>query len=214
MSKKPVRKKIRPGFSAGSGHAVRLSRTTWLLGGVRDAGTAKAILAVIRERQRQVDEEGWSFEHDDDVNGQGDLAKAALCYLDVVRQQGSEPRKMPEAWPWSRDWWKPCFGDPRYSDESSAIRRETEKAAAMLVAERERLSRSHGSYAWIGDAVVKARSLSARGRAPRLDDGRAWQERACELIRGIHLSEDRALAAEAAAASAVIALAAMNEDNR
>lgn len=85
--------------------------------------TVKAIEAsadVLAERRRQVEAEGWSATHDDQYR-QNELVRAAMCYL-----LGN-----PGSWPWAYVWWKP--GDPR---------RNLIKAAALIIAEIERLDRS------------------------------------------------------------------------
>lgn len=113
--------------------------------------TVSDVLDEIRtERQRQVEVEGWTAEHDDDHIG-GQLARAGAAYA----IQGSTPHGAPEfyvtakgshagthggtigsfsparlVWPWSFDWWKP-----------KGQRRNLIRAAALIVAEIERLDR-------------------------------------------------------------------------
>jgi hypothetical protein len=88
---------------------------------------SKAALDVIAEHHRQVEVEGWTPEHDDMHTG-GQLAQAAICYADPRNLQlGDAP---PSWWPWSRSWWKP-----------KDSRRDLIKAAALIVAEIERLDR-------------------------------------------------------------------------
>ncbi|MDR8400078.1 hypothetical protein NE850_27595 [Paraburkholderia sp. USG1] len=87
---------------------------------------------VIAERQRQVSAEGWTPEHDDE-HEEGELAAAAGCYAiwgwggHAFSQAGDEPKP----WPWNRTWWKP-----------STLRRHCVKAAALLLAEIERIDRA------------------------------------------------------------------------
>lgn len=91
-----------------------------------------AIDDIAAERQRQIDEEQWSPEHDDTHDG-GELALAAASYAQVAGE-GSETRRwtlIPSTWPWSSDWWKPC-----------TPRRALVKAGALIVAEIERLDRA------------------------------------------------------------------------
>lgn len=87
---------------------------------------------IAAERQRQLDVEGWSPEHDDDEHKDGQLARAAACYANggkVFELVGDGyPRHV---WPWADTWWKP--GDRR---------RDLIKAAALIVAEIERLDRA------------------------------------------------------------------------
>lgn len=86
-------------------------------------GVVKDIRA---ERCRQIHEEGWEEEHDDN-HTRGELADAAACYADTVTT-----RHPPSRWPWERQWWKP----------SGNRRRDLIKAAALLVAEIERIDRA------------------------------------------------------------------------
>lgn len=105
--------------------------------------TSQAQGDVLRERERQVYEEGWTEDHDDGHDG-GELAAAALAYLgttvltrvliskgrfaaDPAVHQSMEP---PSIWPWERHWWKP-------KDE----RCDLVRAAALIIAEIERLDR-------------------------------------------------------------------------
>lgn len=88
---------------------------------------------IAAERRRQVEQEGWSSDHDDQ-HSRGELALAASCYAASCAdwQEGFEPDvAAPEAWPWHRSWWKPK--DPR---------RDLIRAAALIVAEIERLDRA------------------------------------------------------------------------
>lgn len=97
------------------------------------ASFAGALWDIRAERQRQVDEEGWTAEHDDQHN-RGEIALAAAAYAehtvasDRFRKQYSSP---PVYWPWSDKWWKP-----------TDRRRDLVKAGALIVAEIERLDRA------------------------------------------------------------------------
>lgn len=124
-------------------------------------GAARDVLA---ERRRQVSAEGWTPEHDDTHTG-GEMAGAAACYAlygatynapshypprkvyaavaearrnaekdmdttrEAIRMAIGEP-KAPKNWPWNAEWWKP-----------SDRRRNLVKAAALILAEIERLDR-------------------------------------------------------------------------
>lgn len=89
-----------------------------------------AELSVLKERSRQKTEEGWSEGHDDE-HDLGQLAFAAACYaLSGAGVTGGHPAQI-EFWPWEDDWWRP-----------STARRDLVKAAALLLAEIERLDRS------------------------------------------------------------------------
>jgi hypothetical protein len=83
----------------------------------------KAIEDIANERQRQIEAEGWTPEHDDQ-HSSGELADAAACY--------ARGKQMSAVWPWDEKWWKP--GPDR--------RRQLVKAGALIVAEIERLDRN------------------------------------------------------------------------
>ena len=97
------------------------------------------ILEIARERERQIEKEGWTLEHDD-VHVKGEMAQAAGIYainsadpnlLDFDDSFGPEPGEVyPLGWPWHHQWWKPK--NPR---------RDLVRAAALIVAEIERLDR-------------------------------------------------------------------------
>lgn len=78
------------------------------------------ITEIATERRRQVAVEGWNSTHDDD-HSDGALAKAAACY--AVGEKLS-------CWPFDEEWWKPKDG-----------RRNLIRAAALIVAEIERMDR-------------------------------------------------------------------------
>jgi len=84
-----------------------------------------------RERCRQQEEEGWTAEHDD---GQelGEMAAAAGCYaLQATENYEGAAGRVPDEWPWDAEWWKP-----------RDRRRDLIRAAALIVAEVERLDRA------------------------------------------------------------------------
>lgn len=83
--------------------------------------------AIIAERHRQVDQEGWSLEHDD-AHDRGELARAAGAYL---IHAGTESRTVPALWPWDGAWWKPA-----------GRRRDLVRGGALLIAEGERFDRA------------------------------------------------------------------------
>jgi hypothetical protein len=75
---------------------------------------------ALAERARQIDEEGWSEEHDDS-HTTGELEAAAAAYLyaaSVVDRGDRQALRDPESnpvirslWPWSWEWWKPDVDD-------------------------------------------------------------------------------------------------------
>lgn len=90
----------------------------------------QAALDVFEERRRQVYEEVWTPEHDD-RHDQGEMAKAGACYAIMgygFSPYGSMVRRL---WPWSEEWLK--LASPR---------RMLVKAAALLIAEIERIDRA------------------------------------------------------------------------
>jgi len=63
---------------------------------------------ISAERQRQIEEEGYTAEHDAE-HEYWDLLDAASCYLWSAQQEpkGHTELEAPLQWPWDRDWWKP-----------------------------------------------------------------------------------------------------------
>lgn len=94
---------------------------------------------IAAERRRQVEAEGWAPSHDD-AHQDGQLAGAAACYAMHGLQIGNNAlaervrRLARDLWPWARGWWKP-----------KDRRRDLVRAAALLVAEIERLDRQAGA---------------------------------------------------------------------
>lgn len=87
---------------------------------------------VAKERQRQIDAEGWSLEHDDSHDA-GQLAVAAGCYAlaSFLNSPSSLEQIFKRYWPWDRQWWKP-----------ESARHDLIRAGALIVAEIERLDRA------------------------------------------------------------------------
>lgn len=85
---------------------------------------------IAAERRRQVEAEGWTPEHDDLHTG-GQMAAAAATYALHDIQGGWFGRWREAMWPWSLEWWKP-----------RTRRRDLIRAAALIVAEIERLDRA------------------------------------------------------------------------
>lgn len=95
---------------------------------------------VLAERERQKSVEGWTAEHDDEHEG-GALAAAAAAYAHNAewhmreRKSSDQPPSLAsgivyELWPFDEEWWKPK--NPR---------RDLVRAAAMILAEIERIDR-------------------------------------------------------------------------
>jgi hypothetical protein len=93
---------------------------------------------IAAERRRQIEVEGWDAAHDDE-HKTGELASAAAAYANHMAQfHGAEAvgsryaiKAHPHGWPWDRAWWKP-----------KTPRRDLIRAAALIVAEIERLDRA------------------------------------------------------------------------
>lgn len=93
------------------------------------------------ERARQIGV-GWGPKHDDEHAG-GELAKAAATYTLYAGEKRYDAHgNPPHLWPWDVDWWKP-------KDK----RRDLVRAAALIVAEIERLDRAALSAADGSEAV-------------------------------------------------------------
>lgn len=84
--------------------------------------------AVVAERYRQIEQEGWSTAHDDVEHLTGELARAGGTY---AYHAGSPAGLPPNMWQWSADWWKPA-----------GFRRDLVKACALILAEGEKFDRN------------------------------------------------------------------------
>lgn len=88
---------------------------------------------IAAERKRQIESEG---EAHDDNEGAGTLCLAGACYamhsaLQLSPGDAARDDAAPTPWPWEDEWWKP--EDPR---------RNLVRAAALIVAEIERIDRA------------------------------------------------------------------------
>lgn len=94
-----------------------------------------SIELIAEERQRQIEVEGFTAEHDEQ-NDDCELAAAAAAYAfaPFMNYEIREGYKVPPEpmWPewWLAKWWKPC-PDNRI--------RELQKAGALIAAEIDRL---------------------------------------------------------------------------
>lgn len=105
---------------------------------------SQALRDVGAERRRQVEAEGFDYSHDD-AHDRGEMVKAAVSYgthafvtIELLAR-GEDPSRIaemsreamaPRTWPWDVRWWKP-----------GNARRCLVKAAALIIAEIERLDR-------------------------------------------------------------------------
>lgn len=91
---------------------------------------------VMQERLRQVEAEGWSHAHDDS-HTEDQLSRAAVAYILAANSHKADPELVEmighndSVWPWDSSWWKP-----------TNKRRDLIKAAALIIAEIERLDRA------------------------------------------------------------------------
>ena len=88
-----------------------------------------AINDIASERERQISERGYTQAHDDEMNGDGELVLAAVCY---AKEAAGLNRERPQYWPWSDFAWKP-----------GGYRQNLVKAAALIAAEIDRIDRHH-----------------------------------------------------------------------
>lgn len=94
---------------------------------------------IAEERQRQIEVEGWTPEHDD-AHFNNDLANAAATYAMDANCRTAVTNLVPECelagvpptWPWDKVWYKPTPDDRV---------RELAKAGALIAAEIDRLNR-------------------------------------------------------------------------
>jgi hypothetical protein len=91
---------------------------------------SSGIVEFARERLRQVEELGFTKEHDSEHDG-SDLVAAAICYIDYALgdMKGYEGDNPPYHWPWGTEDWKP---------EGSALENIV-KGGALLAAAYDRI---------------------------------------------------------------------------
>lgn len=92
-----------------------------------DSGLMGGAELILNERERQVEEEGWTPEHDDKFTA-GELVQAAICYAFVPLQR---IMLFSGFWPWDITWFKP----------TTRIR-DLVRAGALIAAEIDRLKRA------------------------------------------------------------------------
>jgi hypothetical protein len=97
---------------------------------------------IAAERQRQIEKEGWTQNHDDEAHSPGDLALAGACYACnaatmmriATKKQMADYEKYSShgyRWPFLDKYWKPK--DPL---------RDLVRAGALIAAEIDRLQRN------------------------------------------------------------------------
>ncbi|SFI36073.1 hypothetical protein [Albimonas pacifica] len=89
------------------------------------------IESIAAERYRQVRDEGFTREHDDE-HAAGEIAGAALCYIwsAMTGAHQMSPPRPPAWWPWAHRWWKP-----------KGRREDLVRAGALIAAEIDRIDR-------------------------------------------------------------------------
>lgn len=92
---------------------------------------------VLAERCRQIEREGYDEEHDD-THTRGELARAGAAYAEIAglhayrggKAETPQATPPPEYWPFDVSEWKP-----------KTVRRDLVRAAALILAEIEKLDR-------------------------------------------------------------------------
>ena len=125
--------------------------------------------AVMAERQRQIEAEGWSHEHDD-AHARGVLARAGAAYAFNISASSlvTIPYLPPAFWPWNEAWWKPV-----------GFRRDLVKAGALIVAEGEKFDRTRKSKRKdpvVTDDAISPRSALVKQTSESLAHGKTRSE--------------------------------------
>lgn len=132
---------------------------------VQGDGWSGVVAEIAAERRRQIEEEVWLPGHDDEEHRDGSLALAGAAYAisgagDRDIYQNGRPESLAGlVWPWAGAWWKP-----------KDRRRDLIRAAALIVAEVERLDRASARPLSEGSDRLKA-ALDAVGPKPRPKEG-------------------------------------------
>ncbi len=104
---------------------------------------------IAAERQRQIDVEGWTPEHDDEHDN-AEMAMAAACYAAPDLIYTMDPDHVQQVvfedpWPWDQSWDKRPYRGNRLKANATATRatriRMLEKAGALIAAEIDRILR-------------------------------------------------------------------------
>lgn len=123
-----------------SGEASKQAEIELLKAQHVDVELSKSALDVVAERQRQISAENYKPDQDDAYT-QNELTRAAEGYIHTVVSRGwtyeSNPNdyeceEIPPFWPWADEHWKP-----------KSPRRDLVRAAALIIAEIERIDRAN-----------------------------------------------------------------------
>lgn len=100
---------------------------------MNDRTTVGVLAEIAAERERQIEQKGWSLEHDDE-HKLGELGCAAIPFIqaNIPELLGLTDEELQVFWP---------FTSPFKPDRNP--RRNLVKAAALLVAELERIDRQN-----------------------------------------------------------------------
>ena len=116
---------------AFDGHRDRLLACITELRAAEAALCSRALADVVAERARQTTAEGWTAEHDDHHNGHELQAAAEVYLLGAYATPGRRRNLIARFWPWDTAWYKP-----------TTPRRDLVKAAALILAEIDRIDRA------------------------------------------------------------------------
>lgn len=118
-------------YSAGDSRTANAPGTLSMSDSLTSNQMTPAARSVLAERLRQIQREGWTPEHDD-KHKNFELSLAAVSYaLCAARPQLDWLTNPGRWWPWAQGWWKP-----------RGSRRDLVRAAALIIAEIERLDRA------------------------------------------------------------------------
>jgi hypothetical protein len=93
---------------------------------------------IAEERQRQIEVEGFTSQHDD-KHSNGELANAAAVY--AIDPMGGDASNMVQTlWPWDKSWLKISCNENTEDNPVGRIR-DLQKAGALIAAEIDRLQR-------------------------------------------------------------------------
>ncbi len=90
---------------------------------------------INRERQRQIDEKGWTSKHDNMHRGH-ELCYAAAAYILTIIEPDGDHYKL---WPWDMRDFNPTVKKFQSNDDDEI--RQLVKAGALIAAEIDRLQR-------------------------------------------------------------------------
>lgn len=140
-------------------------------------------MLIVRERKRQVEEEGWSAAHDDRHRG-GELAWAAIAYAAPAPVTRDGPGVSYDPWPWSEEWDKRPGTDANRGERIRAL----VKAGALIAAEIDRLDRADpdkGHYDDTLEPAAPSETVIATNwldRVGRCETGRCGDCDWCEFL--------------------------------